>query len=97
MSEKTMADNYDGRTTEMPPGSIVKAEVILFSDGSVHVGGCAGGLGEVGLVGALQTGIEMMGYDVEVSPTHDGQPADGVSVTSVHVPETTLIAEVAIG
>lgn len=86
---KKMADKYDSDPCP-PEGALVRAEVVVFSDGSIHIGGQVSPFmggdhianGERTLATALQVGLELMGYDVEVLEAPSGT-GDGVVCTSI--------------
>jgi hypothetical protein len=84
-----MADNYN--PDESPPaGALVRAEVLVFADGSIHVGGQVSPFmggdnivnGEQTLSTALTVGLELLGYNVDVTEAPDGV-GDGVECISV--------------
>ncbi len=88
---KKMSDQYNSNAEDVPDGGLVKAEVIVFSDGSIHVGGHVSmtmknclSESEDAIATALEIGLEMMGYDVELTPGDDGT-GEGVQCTSIGV------------
>ena len=77
-----------------PDGAIVKAEVVVFEDGSVHVGGpCVITHDETAIVEALKIGLEMLGYDVDITKNADGH-GKGVIVTEVVDPLASLFTRI---
>lgn len=74
-----------------PDGTIAMAEVVVFDDGSIHVGGPAIQYGEEYLAASLKTGLELLGYDVQISKNPNGV-GDGVEVTSIIDPMDSMMS-----
>lgn len=66
-----------------PEGTVAKCEVIIFDDGSIHVGGPAIHYGEEYMVAALKTGLELLGYEVDLTECEDGGVPMGMELDSV--------------
>lgn len=95
----TMADKFTSDDNP-PDGALVRAEVIVFADGSIHVGGQVspymGGdhvaNAERTLSTALKIGLELMGYDVLLEESPNGV-GDGVDCTSIGInPDLAVVA-----
>lgn len=84
----TMAERYTDTDPHCraPHGALVQAEVVVFEDSSVHVGGPAiVSFSEAYLVAAFKTGLEMLGYDVKLTRNPNGA-GNGVEVTGIKDP-----------
>ena len=67
-SNTTLSQRYN--STDVPDGAIIKAEVVIFEDGSVHAGGpCVVSYSEETIIQALKMGLEMFGYKVDMTRT----------------------------